>query len=204
MGDSNEAPAKPGERIDASQLEAALQRVAAGDRDAMAEVYDATAPWIYGLCVKLLKDRAAADDVTAETYFKAWQSARDFDPSRGNVLAWLTTIARSRALDRLRSHARRQSLMESYAGDQPPKEPSACEEHPEQLIAGKQARSLINGALAELPAEQRRIVELSYFSGLSQSEIAQAIGQPLGTVKSRTRLAMTKLRDALTPLRGDL
>jgi RNA polymerase sigma-70 factor, ECF subfamily len=180
-----------------------VRRIKAGDDNALGEFYDRWFPVVNCLATRMLKSPSDAEDVVEETFWQVWRQADRFDPERGTVQTWLLTMARSRVLDRLRAMRRRR---EDSIGDSPdvetsnfatsPTDPSLAVEHAER-------RQLVLAALAELPREQRETLELGYFGGLSQSEIAERTGLPLGTIKTRMRLAMLKLRERLWQLREE-
>jgi RNA polymerase sigma-70 factor, ECF subfamily len=181
-----------------------VRRMQARDERALSAFYDRWFPIVSSLLTRILKSADDVEDVIEETFWQVWRQADRFTPARGSVQTWLLTIARSRALDRLRSmkRLREESIeqREEAEGDtalvRSSSDPSADVEHAEQ-------RRLVVAALAGLPREQREALELGYFGGLSQSEIAERTGQPLGTVKTRMRLAMLKLRETLSLLRED-
>ena len=167
--------------------------VADGDRDALGALYDATSPLVYSLALRIVANPADAEEVTLDVYLQVWRDARRFDAARGGVMAWLVTLGRSRALDRYRSHERRQKR------EAPPDErehPSA-DPDPEVLLAMSRDRRAVAEALATLPPEQRKLIELAYFQGMSQSEMAEFLSLPLGTVKTRVRQGLIRLRDLL-------
>ena len=172
-----------------------INRVAAGDQSALADIYDSTSSLIFGLVLRLLIDRAAAEEVLLDVYKQVWRQAARYDDKRGSPLAWIVTIARSRALDRLRAFKREYQLKQSFAA-----EPrfNSSPINPEQASAISEQRRMVRAALDALPPEQREVIELAYYSGMSQSEIAEKLDQPLGTVKTRTRLGMMKLRESLS------
>lgn len=169
-----------------------IRRVAAGDREALGELYDQSSPFVYGLALRILRNRADAEEVTLDVFTQVWRAAKTYDGRRGSVLAWLATLARSRALDRLRARAHWDWLTELDEAEQLRSDPPARQ-------AGwlAEQRLLVEGALAELPLEQRDLIELAYFAGFSHAELAARTGLPLGTVKTRIRLAMMKLRELL-------
>ena len=166
-----------------------VARLVEGDPEALSLFYDRYAAMVNGLALRILRRPADAEDVVQEVFVQAWRQAARFDPLRGTPEAWLFNMTRSRALDRLRRGGLATVLPASPregGGEAPPIE----------------ARLAVRGALEVLPAEQRVPLELAYYEGLSQTEIADRLGQPLGTVKSRIRAAMTRLRavlDSLTP-----
>ena len=180
-----------------------LARMKAGDEQALGVLYDRWHPMVHGVVTRILKSRDDVDDVVEEAFWQAWRQAVRYESSRGTVQTWLLTIARSRALDRVRSLKRlREEPLEGDNGQLLVQQVSA-EGNPALDAEAMERRAIIGGALAELPAEQREALELGYFGGLSQSEIAERTGQPLGTVKTRMRLAMQKLRGRLVTLRED-
>ncbi len=164
--------------------------MAGGDRDATRQLYDRHAGLMLGVATRLLSDRSAAEDLVHDVFLEAWRNAGSYDPGRGTVRTWLMVRLRSRALDRLRSAAWRRRV---DTGDRMP-EPS---DRPEVDPAAGGDRDRVRGALAELPEPQRRVLELAYYRGLSSSEVADVLGVPVGTVKSRTAAAFRKLRAAL-------
>ena len=177
-----------------------VERVATGDQSALAALYDATNRLIYSLVLRVLDDMSSAEEVLIDVYTQVWRQAASYDANRGAPLAWMATIARSRAIDRLRSGWQEQRRKESLdvLGDAPSNASS-----PEESAAASELQKLVREALNVLTPEQRQVIELAYYSGLSHSEIAEKLNQPLGTVKTRTRLGMMKLRDALAPLLGE-
>lgn len=167
-----------------------LRAVARGDESALAQVYDRYRLILFGLIVRILHSREEAEDVLQEVFLQVWRRANDFDEARGRAFTWLVTVARSRALDRLRSLGARARLAEAappieYIGD------AAAD-----VFQSEQAE-VIRRALAQIPVDQRQALFLGYFEGLTQSEIAARLGAPLGTVKTRMRTGMTKLRELL-------
>lgn len=183
-------------RPDQDEFDAELLRaVARGDEAAFARVYDRYAPILLGLMLRILRSRPEAEDVLQEVFLQVWQQARSFDPARGRVFTWLATLARSRAIDRLRAVDSRERAAQRSAEDgQPPAEMQGWAD--EEAIRAERAEA-VRIALAELPEEQRQVLVLAYLDGMSQSEIAAARNQPLGTVKTRTRTGLKKLSDAL-------
>jgi RNA polymerase sigma-70 factor, ECF subfamily len=196
------APSRGGEL----DLELVL-RMQSGDERALGELYDRWFPIVSGLINRMLKSADDAEDVVEEVFWQAWRKADRYTPERGSVQTWLLTIARTRALDRLRATRRLReesiddttSVAENAASAAAP----ASASNPLLDVELAERRRLVLAALADLPHEQREAIELGYFGGLSQSEIADEIGQPLGTIKTRMRLALMKLRDRLSALRED-
>lgn len=171
-----------------------LSAVARGDRDAYATLYYRYSCVLLGLLHRILRSRTEAEDVLQEVFLQVWRRARDFDTARGGVFVWLTTLTRSRALDRLDVIASRQRATTRAANAVAESAPDAAE----LASAAEESRRLLH-ALAELPGAQRDVLLLAYFEGLSQTEIAARLDQPLGTVKSQARLGLVKLRALLRP-----
>jgi RNA polymerase sigma-70 factor (ECF subfamily) len=166
-----------------------LQRIAGRDEDALAALYDRYNGVALSLAVRLLRDRGQAEDIVQEAYLAVWRRAGTFDPSRGSARAWLLSIVHNASIDRRRGRFRHQQsevdiddFAYRLAGEDVWDEVS-------RRIEGEQVRR----ALATLPPEQRETLELAYFGGLTQAEIAERTGQPLGTVKSRARLGLRRL-----------
>ena len=177
-----------------SETGALITRIAAGDRDAFSRFYDLLAPTAFGLIRRVLRDPEAAAEVLQEVFWQVWREARQYDPKRGSPEAWLVMRAKTRAIDRLRSVRRRDRTFvapvdESVATrhDGPAENPAVVAEN----------RELVQTALAQLPEPQRRVIEMAFFEGLTQSEIAIRLREPLGTVKTRARLGLERLRSTL-------
>ena len=167
-----------------------VQRLAAGDRDAVAELYDRHAARIMGLAIRIVRNSSDAEDVVQEVFSQAWRTAPNYQPARGPVAGWLLMMARTRAIDRLRS---RQARRDAADGPDLDGLPAAVTPVSEQLIASQQA-ARVREAMTTLPVEQRTALELAYFEGLTQTEIAERTQTPLGTVKTRIRTALSSLR----------
>lgn len=174
---------------------ALLPAVAEGNVSAFEQLYDRYSSTIYGLLLRILANADDAQEVLQETFVKAWTSAKMFHAARGTEVAWLISIARSRAIDRLRSRKIR-GEREDEAG----REITTLFSY-ENTDAAVQSeeRTAVRSALASLPEAQRVALELAYFEGLSQSEIAAKLDQPLGTIKTRMQLGMKKMRETLRP-----
>jgi len=164
-----------------------MRRVAGGDREAFAALYDRLAPRVFGLALHLLRNRGDAEDVLQETFLRVWGRAATFDPRKCPPEGWVLMIARCRAVDRLR---RRQPTADD------PAEPAA-EEPPGRELERAEVAGRVAAALAGLPAEQAEAIRLAFFGGLTHEQVARALAVPLGTVKTRIRLGMIRLRDRL-------
>ena len=179
-----------------------LRRMAGGDEQALGVFYDRWQPLVHGVVLRILRQRDDVADVVEEAFWQAWRQAGRFEMGRGTVQTWLLTIARSRALDKVRALKRlREEPIEGESGDLVVQ--LAADGDPSMNAEAAERRTFVIAALADLPAEQREALELGYFAGLSQTEIAERTGQPLGTIKTRMRLAMQKLRGRLLVLREE-
>src|ERR1043166_5078862 len=163
-----------------------IRRMATGDRDALAPFYDLYAPLAFGLLRRMLRDVDEAAEVLQEVFWELWRAAGEYDPRRGSPEAWVTVRARSRGIDRVRSVRRREEMFVAPLGE------TAATPGPGRNPV--EDGELAQGFLRELPAEQREVIALAYLQGMTQSEIAARLGLPLGTVKTRTRLGMERLR----------
>ena len=183
----------PGGTADASRDDdrSLLRGVAHGDAGALRVIYERCAGRALAIALRVLGTRSEAEEVVQEVFIQVWNRAREYDAGRGSMLTWILTIARSRAIDRLRT---RGAQARAAAGVE--LDPTAVQ-MPSELAEESQLRARVNSALGALPAEQRRAIELAYFEGLSQSEIASLTGDPIGTVKTRVRLGMSKLAGLL-------
>ncbi len=165
-----------------------FQRVAARDAQALRVLYDRCAGIALAVAVRILRNRSEAEDVVQEAFLEAWKRAGTFDARRGSASAFVLSIARSRALDRVRSRGSSDRALSALGREDEPPVPL-----PIESAEQRQARDRIQAALATLPPEQRQVLELAYFEGLTQREIAERLSHPLGTVKTRARLALEKL-----------
>jgi RNA polymerase sigma-70 factor, ECF subfamily len=169
-----------------------LKAIAAHDELALAQLYDRYRVIVFGLLMRILNNREEAEDVLQEVFLQVWRKAGDFDENRGRPFTWLVTLGRSRGIDRLRSLASRERVIEAGAREVTEQISDAASD-----AFRSEQRGLVNDALAQLPDEQKRPLMLAYFDGLTQSEIATSLGAPLGTIKTRMRTGMMKLREQL-------
>ncbi len=172
-----------------------LERVARGDERALKELYDLYAGKVLATARRLLGNLGEAEEVVQDTFVDVWNRAGSFDAARGSAASWVLTIGRNRAIDRLRTRASLQRAVGDMSRTEVPAAPATL---PDRAVENAQDRSRIARALAQLSPEQRSVVELAYFDGLSQSEIASRTGHPLGTIKGRARAALEKLAEALS------
>ena len=174
---------------------AILNRVAGGDPSALAALYDRHGRGVYSLACRIVTDRADAEDVVQEVFTQAWQQASRYDQGRATVTGWLLMMTRARAIDRVRARAARPAT--SNAPDTSlPDVPDAGPGMEAEAISAESAARL-RQALGDLPEAQRRTIELAYYEGLTQTDIAEKLQEPLGTIKTRMRSALQKLRAAL-------
>ncbi len=166
-----------------------IRGMAAGDREAFSRFYDRYAPLVYPLIVRIVRERADAADVLQEVFWESWQSAGTYDPARGTPEAWIVMRARTRAIDKVRSVRRRGETFVMPL-DAAAATPNSGDDPAER----SEDRGVILGALAQLPEPQREVIALAYYGGLTHTEIAARIGQPLGTVKTRIRTGLERLR----------
>lgn len=190
----------------AALSDAALVKLVAERRpEALAELYDRFAPTLLALARRVLDNHADAEEVLQEVFVQVWNRGDRYDPARSSVSTWLVLIARSRAIDRLRSRKVVERTHEASAhaavgasGTSGVGEPHTSPEALENVFIHER-HERVRREMAALPAEQRQVLEMAFYQGLTQSEIAAKAGLPLGTVKTRTLLAMKKLRNALRP-----
>lgn len=204
-------------RTTPSPADAALvAAIATGSEDALAALYDRHAGAIHATALRLTGDRQAAEDVVQEVFLTLWNRADRFDPTAGSLLTWLGTMARNRSIDRHRAASRRPQLValgddgDEGAADasleraaERLRDPSRYDAtDPVAVLEADEARAAINAALAEMPEPEREVILLAYRDELTQREISERLGSPLGTVKTRTRRALARLRCALADVYG--
>jgi RNA polymerase sigma-70 factor (ECF subfamily) len=174
--------------------------MAKGDHSALAKAYDQMGPIVFSLAVRMLRDRPAAEDVTQDIFVQVWRQAANYDTTRGSPEAWMMMIARTRILDRLRS--RSAGIVLKPVGDNLPDSPDG-EDWPDDLAISREDAVNVRQALAELPHDQRHAIEMAFFDGLTHVEISEKLKVPLGTIKTRIRLGLIKIRDSLSELMGE-
>lgn len=174
-------------------------RLAARDEGALSELVHLLSPWLLGIAQSMLQDPDEAEDVVLETFRIAWEKVPPPDAGPRGLVPWLLQITRNRSIDRIRSRGRQRSLGKRWSASQ--ETIAAPVEPAEAALPGWAVHTAVHQALSELPEDQRRTVQLAYFEGRTQSEVAEALGIPLGTVKTRLRLAFGRLRTSLEQLR---
>lgn len=183
---------EPAREGDAEDL---LERVAKGDRAAVMALYDRFAPTLMAVALRVTGAHSEAEDVVQDAFARAWREAATFDRARGSAAAWLVTLARNRAIDAVRARKRRRGHEDDLVRDEPVA--TTAPATPEGSVVDAERAVAVRAALDTLRPEQRAVLELAYFSGLSHSEIAERLDQPLGTVKTRIAQAVKRLRDEL-------
>ena len=186
--ESTDLQPEPAQTVDVNLLHAIARR----DEAALASLYDRYRLILFGLLVRILGSREEAEDILQEVFIQVWRRAEDFDEQRGKPFTWLVTLARSRAIDRLRQLSARERLATATAQEAPAEASDAVQD-----AYRSEQKEIVAGALAQLPEDQRQTLLLAYFEGLTQTEIAKRLGAPLGTVKTRMRSGMIKLRELL-------
>ncbi len=166
-----------------------MERIRLGDETAMADIYDRYSAIVYGVALRVLADTAAAEDVLQEVFLQLWRNPQAFDADRGKLPAWLAVIARNRAIDHLRRRPPEDEIEDL---------PIATGVNLENEAAQRLAVEKIRGALAQLPQEQRRALEMAFFEGMTHTEIAAKTGEPLGTIKTRIRAGLHAVRKAVS------
>jgi RNA polymerase sigma-70 factor, ECF subfamily len=180
--------------------------VAEGDADALAVLYDRHGAAVYSLCLRMLRDADDAEELLEDVFWQLWRRADQFDPTRGSTLAYLFTLTRSRAIDRLRARDRRVRLRSELPGPLLGESllgAATVAGSPLQETLALERRARVRSALADLPAPQREAVELSFLEGLSHPEISTRLGEPLGTIKTRIRNGLLRMRDSLRDATGE-
>ena len=185
----------------AQQLEAEialLRRVAQSDRGGFEELYDRFSGVLFSTAYRVLNNREAAEDVLQDVFIQIWEKAPLYDPTRGKPMTWAVTLTRNKAIDRLRSTQRRSRLQDDVQ-----RESETFEQFDDRssfdVVASGETSKLVREAIQKLSKDQRAAIELAFFSFLTQTEIAERLGEPLGTIKARIRRGMLKLKDVISP-----
>jgi RNA polymerase sigma-70 factor (ECF subfamily) len=173
-----------------------LELISGRNRDALAELYDRYGRRVFALAVRILNDPVSSEEVTQDVFLSVWRRGSSYSAAKGKFTTWLFSIAHNRTIDELRKRRRDRNRQNDDINDHLHIE--STEISPLENAVAQSEYAKVRDAMADLPAEQRQVVELSYFKGLTQAEIAERTGQPLGTVKTRMRLALKKLRNALS------
>lgn len=194
-GHGHELPETPWDEL--------VARIARGDESALKRLYDELAPRVLGLATQILRDRSAAEEAVVDVFSQVWRQASRYEPIKGSVATWVCTLARTRAIDLRRSRARHATRESELTADESGSFRDESETPYESAALGDRA-ARVQKALSTLPGEQRRAVEAAFFGGLSHTEIAEAFGQPLGTVKTRIRSGLAALRTALASVEGEV
>jgi len=178
----------PGTQEPIRELDSALlARIRSGDENAMADLYDRYSGIVYGVALRVLGSTAAAEDVLQEVFLQLWRNPDTFDANRGKLAAWLSVITRNRAIDHLRKRQPEEDIADL---------PISTGVNLEDEAANRLAVEKVRGVLGRIPQDQRRLLEMAFFEGMTHSEIAGKTGEPLGTVKTRIRAGLLTLRKA--------
>jgi RNA polymerase sigma-70 factor (ECF subfamily) len=190
------APAQDSARDPAAEHRELAAALARGDKTALARLYDLLAKPLYSLALRITNDSAEAQDIVQDVFLQLWNKAADYDPARGSYFSWAATLTRNRALDRVRIRQRRNEIVQASASDI---QPAGQEEFDSgDSLWLREKATAVRNALGALPPEQKGAIELAFFGGLTQQEIAAQLGEPLGTVKARIRRGLLRLRECLS------
>ncbi len=177
---------------------ALLQRVAQGDRVSFETLYDRFSGVLFSTAYRVLNNQEAAEDVLQDVFIQIWEKAPLYDPARGKPMTWAVTLTRNKAIDRLRSTVRRNRLQDDVE-----REAETFEQFDDRssfdAVAAGETNQIVRDAIQKLSKDQREAIELAFFSSLTQTEIAERLNEPLGTIKARIRRGMMKLREVLNP-----
>ncbi len=189
-------PTDPAHDLDAEI--ALLQRVAQGDRVSFETLYDRFSGVLFSTAYRVLNNQEAAEDVLQDAFIQIWEKAPLYDPARGKPMTWAVTLTRNKAIDRLRSTVRRNRLQDDVE-----REAESFEQFDDRssfdAVAAGETNQIVRDAIQKLSKDQREAIELAFFSSLTQTEIAERLNEPLGTIKARIRRGMMKLREVLNP-----
>lgn len=199
-GDGNRPRVRADASARAADDAALMEALGRDDLEALDALYSRYSTLVFSVSLRVLHDRQLAEDVVQEVFLRLWRQPASFDPERGRFISWLMSVTRNRALDELRRVSRRNRSEDQEEDEANPLDSIATADRMDDPVLGaelREQREAVRLAMTRLPPEQRRAIELAYFSGLTQTEIAEVTGDPLGTVKTRIRLGMRKLREAL-------
>ena len=174
-----------------------MRRLQAGDEEAFASFYRRFSPGLFSIIYQILQDQKESEDILQEAFVQMWKKASTYDPARSGLFTWAVMISRNKAIDRLRSRQRRFRTVEAAAAEFEVVPPIAREESADELLGHGEERARVRAALTQLPDAQRDAIDLAFFSGLTQVEISDKLGTPLGTVKARIRRGLLALRATL-------
>ena len=176
-----------------------IARVGKGDSQAFAELYEQSSSLLFTLALRILNNRDEAAELLQDVYVEVWRKAGNFDQNRGSPMAWLITLTRSRAIDRVRASASRGRTRTDSLEDNPVEQIQSDLPDPLENRSMEELRTLVGDALTDLPAAQQEALQLSFYDGLTHAEIAAKLEKPIGTIKTRIKLGMNKLRYTLRP-----
>ena len=172
-----------------------LRHISEGDRHSFSRFYDQYCKLLFAIAFRILNDQKEAEDVLQEVFLQIWDKAGTYNPVLGKPISWAVTLTRNKAIDYIRAHQRRSKLLEHAANEMLVCAPGSATAN--ESVHGREHEELISSAVAELPAEQRKAIEMAFFTGLTQNEISELLKEPLGTIKARIRRGMLKLRERL-------
>lgn len=174
-----------------------VRRMNAGEEIAFAEFYDRFAPALFSMVYAIVRDQKESEDVLQEAFVQMWKRTRTYDPSRSSLFTWAVMISRHKAIDRLRSRSRQSRLAEAVANEPAEQISSGPASRADSILARSEERERVRAALAQLGDAQREAIDLAFFGGLTQTQISEKLGTPLGTIKARIRRGLLALRDVL-------
>ena len=184
--------------LERARLDAELmRRMGRSDREAFTQLYDRFSRPLYATALRILSNAAEAEDIVQDVFLALWEKASDFESSRGSAFAWAVTLTRNRAIDRIRMRKRRSELLAETTAEDAGTQPTNSGLDSADALASKEQAGAVRAAVAALPVEQQAAVELAFFGGLTQQEIAEKLREPLGTVKARIRRGLLRLRETL-------
>jgi len=189
---------RPEEPDDRAVEIALLERITRRERAAFEELYTRYVNILYATALKFVREESDAQDVVQDVFIQIWDKAKLYDPAKGKPLTWVLTLVRNRSIDRIRAIQRRARLRDEFEAETVTDESAWARESLSRVEAGEQGRTL-RAAVNQLSPQQRKVIELAYFGGLTQIEIAEKLGEPLGTVKARARRGLLKLKELIGP-----